>query len=64
VKYKILAPAGRDVLIDGLGAFPGGQEVELTDDQLESFEIMRGMKLNQDNVPDGVQVTVVTEEGE
>lgn len=64
MKYRILAPAGRNVVIDGLGVFPGGLETEVTEGQVESFRIVRGLQLNQDNVPAGVTVTVVLEEGE
>lgn len=62
LKYRV--KADRDVVVDGLGVFTPGEERTFSAYDEGQFFFMRGIRLNQCNVPDGVEVTVVVAEGE
>lgn len=57
LKYKVKAP-DRTVIVEGLAVFTPGEEKTFTEQDVVQFFSMRGLSLNQCNVPDGVTVTV------
>jgi hypothetical protein len=52
----------RDVLVDGIGLLPAGEDVELSDDQIRDFELRNKVKLVDANFPPYVRVTTVLAE--
>lgn len=56
-KYKV--KANRDVIVEGLAVLTADETYEFTEEQAHGFWNMRGLQLNQCNVPSGVSVTIV-----
>jgi hypothetical protein len=56
-QYKV--KADRDVIVEGLAVLYADQEQTFSEYDEQQFFNMRGIRLNQDNVPAGVQVTIV-----
>lgn len=59
-KYKV--KADRDVIVEGLAVLTADEERTFSEYDEEQFYNMRGLRLNQDNVPEGVEVTIVVVE--
>lgn len=57
--FKYQVKADRDVIVEGLAVFTPGEERTFTEHDERQFFSMRGIRLNQANVPNGVTVTVV-----
>lgn len=62
--FVVEAPADRDAIIEGLGIIDRGTSKTFNEAEVAGFEVMRGLKLNQGNVPNGTTLTVVIKEGE
>lgn len=45
-------------VIDGLGVFMPDETKEFTAEDVRMFQTIRGVPLQQTNVPDGVEVTI------
>lgn len=60
LQYKV--KADRDVIVEGLGVLYEGVTYTFSEYNEQQFHSMRGIRLNQCNVPDGVTVTVVVAE--
>jgi len=56
-----MVKADRDVIVEGLAVLYAGQEYTFTEYDEQQFFNMRGLRLNQDNVPDGVKVMIVVD---
>lgn len=56
-KYKV--KANRDVIVEGLAVLYADQEYTFSEYDENQFYNMRGLRLNQDNVPKGVSVSIV-----
>jgi hypothetical protein len=52
--YEVTSSTAR--VVDGLGVFEA--DVPQTFDNDDSFQLIRGVRLNQDNVPEGVTVVI------
>jgi hypothetical protein len=63
--YRVVNTTNRSIVVDGLGVLEPEQTREFTSAEAEGFAYQRGVQLLQTNVPDGVEVTVITgsEEG-
>lgn len=59
---QMVIKSDRDVLVDGIGLLPAGEDVELTDEQLRDFKMRNGVGLTEANFPPYVTVTVVLSE--
>lgn len=57
VTYSVMCD--EDKLVDYLGVFEAGEERELLPEEVESWNRFRGVPLLQDNLPEGVHLTVV-----
>lgn len=57
IEYRV--KADRHVVVDGLGTFTPGEERTFTEYDEQQFQFMRGLRLLQTNVPDGVEVTMI-----
>lgn len=55
---KYIVESDRDCIVEGLAVFKAGDRREFSEYDAGQFEVMRGLKLNQCNVPNGVKVTV------
>lgn len=64
MKYLLTNTTLYSVVIDGLGVLEPGQNREFTSSDAEGFRNVRGVGLLSTNVPEGIEVTVVTEEGD
>jgi len=62
VKYLVENTKDTHEVVTGLGVIEPHQTREFTSDEAAGFAIQNGVKLLQTNVPDGVTVTVKTEE--
>lgn len=62
MKYRV--EADRNVTVDGLAVFTPGEVKYFGDYEIDVFWNMRGLKLNQCNVPEGVTVTIITDDEE
>jgi hypothetical protein len=58
--YQVVSKSRR--VIDGLGVFEADEPQEFTEDEEAMFRVIRGIPLNQDNVPDDVTVTIRIDE--
>jgi hypothetical protein len=56
LKYQV--KADRDVIVEGLAVFTPNEERTFSEYDESQFFFMRGLRLNQCNVPSGVTVTV------
>lgn len=56
-EYKV--KADRDVIVEGLATFKADEERTFSEYDEFQFFNMRGIRLNQDNVPEGVSVSIV-----
>ena len=56
-QYKV--KANRDVIVEGLAVLYADKERTFSEYDEQQFFNMSGLRLNQDNVPSGVTVTVV-----
>jgi hypothetical protein len=56
--FKYVVKADRDVIVEGLAVFTPGEEKTFSEYNERQFFSMRGLRLNQCNVPSGVTVTV------
>jgi hypothetical protein len=50
--------ANRDVTVTYLGVFYEGEERELTEYEVGFYEFSTGLPLSQDNMPEGVELTI------
>lgn len=57
---KYIVESDRDCIVVGLAVFKAGDRREFSEYDGRQFEVVRGLKLNQCNVPEGVKVTVDT----
>lgn len=48
------------IVIDGLGVLAPGEERTFTDAEVEWYETLRGIKLEQDNLPKGAKLDKTT----
>lgn len=62
LKYKV--KADRDVVVDGLAVFTPGEERTFSEYDERQFFFMRGVHLNQGNMPPGVTLTIVVTDEE
>jgi len=63
MKYRVVTD--RNLVVDYLGVFEANEPQEFTEEDAAWFATSKGVPLVQDNVPEGVNVTVVvTEEKE
>lgn len=56
-QYKV--KADRNVIVEGLAVLTAGEEKTFSEYDERQFFNMRGLRLNQCNVPSGVEVTIV-----
>lgn len=56
-KYKV--KTDRDVIVEGLAVLYADKEYTFSEYDEQQFFNVRGLRLNQDNVPKGVKVTIV-----
>ena len=57
--FKYQVKADRDVIVEGLAVFTPGEERTFSEYDERQFFFMRGIHLNQNNVPPGVTVTII-----
>jgi hypothetical protein len=60
LKYRV--ETDRNMVVDYLGVFEEGEPQELTEADAAWFERSRGVPLLQDNLPEGVELTIVVVE--
>lgn len=68
IEYVVENTTGESVTVDGLGVLLPWSSDVISPERVEQFESMRGMKLTQVHMPEGVELHVSvhsdTEEGE
>jgi hypothetical protein len=61
VKYKVKNATDLSVTVVGLAVLLPGEEQEFSSGQADWFRAMNGVALLSTNVPEGIEVTVVTD---
>lgn len=61
MKYQVRNTTSESVTVVGLAVLTPGEEREFSSEEAEGFVRMNGVRLLQTNVPDGIEVTVVTD---
>lgn len=56
---EYLVEADRDVIVEGLATFKAGDSRTFSEYDAYQFFFMRGIKLLQTSMPDGVKVTII-----
>ena len=57
--YEVTNTREEAVTVDGLDVLPPKSTTSYNYKAAEDFEQMRGLKLNQGNLPEGVELTIV-----
>jgi len=61
---KYVVKANRRAIVDGLAAFEEGDEKTFTQSDVDSYTEVTGLRLNQGNLPEGLELTVKSKDGE
>lgn len=62
LEYVVVAD--RHAVVDGLGVFSEGEPRTFTQEEVDRFTDTTGLKLNQGNLPEGLELTIAVKEGE
>lgn len=59
-EYEVTNTREEAVTVDGLDVLPPDSTTSYTQKDADNFEFMRGLKLVSGNMPEGVEVTIVS----